>query len=159
MTCAANRGKPRRTDKGIRPSAEGLEQQEKYRAHRAGPRFTSGCCTSAALMGPARKLSHRRPPTSRVRPDTMIVSDNCLLVVSRATGNSEAEPLFGLASKITKIRVRTRDPEQSARGVTTRQPCWACNKWSTGDAYVHSRTHDRSGKPSVPPKNQKCRAR
>ena len=56
-------------------------------------------------------------------------------------------PFFGHVSKITKIRVRTRDPEQSARGVTTRQPCWACNKWWTGDAYKHSRTHDRSGKP------------
>ena len=64
------------------------------------------------------------------------------------------EPLFGHVSKITKIRVRTRDPEQSPRGVTTRQPCWACNKWCTKDAYKHLRTHGRSGKPSVPPKTK-----
>ena len=71
-----------------------------------------------------------------------------------AAARRAREPFFGHVSKITKIRVRTRDPEQSARGVTTRQPCWACNKWCTKDAYKHSRTHDRSGKPSVPPKTK-----
>ena len=40
-----------------------------------------------------------------------------------AAARRAREPFFGHVSKITKIRVRTRDPEQSARGVTTRQPC------------------------------------
>ena len=71
-----------------------------------------------------------------------------------AAARRAREPFFGHVSKITKIRVRTRDPEQSARGVTTRQPCWACNKWCTKDAYKHPRTHGRSGKPSVPPKTK-----
>ena len=59
-------------------------------------------------------------------------------------------PFSGTFWNLQKTGFEPSTPSREPGAKPTRQPCWACNKWCTGDAYKHSRTHDRSGKPSVP---------
>ena len=63
-------------------------------------------------------------------------------------------PFSGTFWNLQKTGFEPSTPSREPGAKPTRQPCWACYIGSTGDAHVHSRTHGRSGKPSVPPKTK-----
>ena len=63
-------------------------------------------------------------------------------------------PFSGTFWNLQKTGFEPSTPSREPGAKPTRQPCWACYIGSTGDAHMHSRTHGRSGKPSVPPKTK-----
>ena len=92
------------------------------------------------------------PRHSRGTPEQL--PSSCRAAAELAAARRAREPFFGNVLEFAKNRIRTLDPSREPGAKPTRQPCWACYIGSTRDAHMHSRTHGRSGKPSVPPKTK-----
>ena len=101
--------------------------------------------TPKSLPRPSRGTPEQLPSSCRAAAEQLPSS---LPLAAREN------PFSGTFWNLQKTGFEPSTPSREPGAKPTRQPCWACYIGSTGDAHVHSRTHGRSGKPSVPPKTK-----